>query len=239
MYLYNGKELNTDFGLDMLDYGARWYDPAIGRWHSVDKLADDIMQVDKSVYAYAWNNPTNLTDPDGICPWCLGAIIGGAVDYGLQVAGNLAEGKGLGESLTDVDGKSIVLSAAAGATGAGLLSKAGKVFKTGKKVDQAAKANKLKARAEKLNKIDRSGKDFTKAGKEVVKDQNKLNNAGKMKCETCKTKVKDAQQHTKGKSPPKNEAHVDHKVPKSKSGRGNPDNGQVLCRGCNLKKGSG
>ena len=25
-YLYNGKELNVDIGLDWLDYGARWYD---------------------------------------------------------------------------------------------------------------------------------------------------------------------------------------------------------------------
>jgi hypothetical protein len=25
-YTYNGKELNSDFGLDLHDYGARWYD---------------------------------------------------------------------------------------------------------------------------------------------------------------------------------------------------------------------
>ncbi|MFK8101142.1 MAG: RHS repeat domain-containing protein, partial [Saprospiraceae bacterium] len=33
LYQYNGKELNEDFGLDWNDYGARWYDAAIGRWH--------------------------------------------------------------------------------------------------------------------------------------------------------------------------------------------------------------
>jgi len=43
-------------------------------------------------YQYAWNNPVLLTDPDRRCPWCIGAIVGAAVDYGLQVAGNLAEG---------------------------------------------------------------------------------------------------------------------------------------------------
>jgi len=36
----------------------------------------------------------------------------------------------------------------------------------------------------------------------------------------------------------KNKAHAGHKIPKSKGGRGNPDNGQVLCRDCNTKKGA-
>jgi RHS repeat-associated protein len=31
-YKYNGKELNGDFGLNWMDYGARWYDGSLGRW---------------------------------------------------------------------------------------------------------------------------------------------------------------------------------------------------------------
>lgn len=41
------------------------------------------------------------------------------------------------------------------------------------------------ARAERLNKTDRSGKDFTKAGKEVVREINKDKNGGKNVCEGC------------------------------------------------------
>lgn len=69
-YKYNCKELQDELGLGMYDYGFRNYDPALGRWMNVDPLAEHANQVDKSPYAYAWNNPVNLTDPDGKCPKC-------------------------------------------------------------------------------------------------------------------------------------------------------------------------
>jgi RHS repeat-associated protein len=67
-YLYNGKELIEDNGLQYYDYGARMYDPAIGRWGVVDPLADHKLQFDKSPYAYGWNNPIKYIDPNGMCP---------------------------------------------------------------------------------------------------------------------------------------------------------------------------
>ncbi|EPX56280.1 hypothetical protein D187_007622 [Cystobacter fuscus DSM 2262] len=37
-------------------------------------------------------------------------------------------------------------------------------------------------------------------------------------------------------SPPTNQRERDHVIPKSKGGEGTPENGQVLCRECNLEK---
>jgi RHS repeat-associated protein len=62
-YLYNGKELQEDFGLEWYDYGARFYDPQIGRWHSLDKLSEKYDYC--SPFAYTLNNPVNAIDIDG------------------------------------------------------------------------------------------------------------------------------------------------------------------------------
>jgi RHS repeat-associated protein len=60
---FGGKELSEELGLNTLDFGARNYDPAIGRWMNLDPMAD--RNYTRTPYRYGYNNPIKFVDPDG------------------------------------------------------------------------------------------------------------------------------------------------------------------------------
>ncbi|WP_280648057.1 RHS repeat-associated core domain-containing protein [Dysgonomonas sp. PFB1-18] len=62
-YKYNGKELDQMHRLDWYDYSARYYEPSIGRFTTVDPLAEKYYSW--SPYNYVGNNPIRFVDFKG------------------------------------------------------------------------------------------------------------------------------------------------------------------------------
>jgi RHS repeat-associated protein len=78
-YLFSGKELDDETGLSY--FGYRYYDGRQGQWISADPILDEMLETEKltsenlehgaffapgQIYGYVANDPTNLTDPDGL-----------------------------------------------------------------------------------------------------------------------------------------------------------------------------
>lgn len=63
-YKYNGKELDTKKGLNWYDYGARHYDAVLGRFITVDPMAEKYYPL--SPYTYCGNNPILFIDKSGM-----------------------------------------------------------------------------------------------------------------------------------------------------------------------------
>ena len=64
-YLFNAKEFDEETG--MYYYGARYYEPKLSLWMSVDPSAEEKPWL--TIYCYTRNNPIILVDPDGRDEW--------------------------------------------------------------------------------------------------------------------------------------------------------------------------
>ena len=63
-YKYNGKEWQDELGLNVTAMDFRMYDNALGRFSSIDKMADIMPSL--SPYRFAFNNPVIWSDPSGL-----------------------------------------------------------------------------------------------------------------------------------------------------------------------------
>ena len=86
-YLFNAKEFDEETG--MYYYGARYYDPRLSLWISVDPIAENISSI--SGYSYCFSNPIKLSDQNGeipILPLIIKAGANAAADWFMQTAMN-------------------------------------------------------------------------------------------------------------------------------------------------------
>ena len=88
LYKFQGKEFQTEGGIDLYDFGSRLYDPAVGRWFSPDPQNQY-----NSPYVALGNNPIRFIDPNGevafwddVAVFVIGGIVNVVAD---AAAGNI------------------------------------------------------------------------------------------------------------------------------------------------------
>ena len=87
-YRFLGNELYTSNSLGLYDFSARMYDPALGRFLSVDPMAETCLNM--TPFAYCGNNPIIRVDPEGEIWHIVGGAVVGAV---LEGGSALIQGK--------------------------------------------------------------------------------------------------------------------------------------------------
>ncbi|MDY7076589.1 MAG: RHS repeat-associated core domain-containing protein [Chloroflexota bacterium] len=92
---YTFTRQRKDAYIDMIEMGARWYDPYLGRWASADTIVPDPANPQSlNRYSYSYNNPVLYVDKDGHNP-IIGVmlIVAGVamLDYVVPRISNYAE----------------------------------------------------------------------------------------------------------------------------------------------------
>ena len=113
--LYTGQRQEYEIGLDY--YVARFYDPYLNHFTQPDTIiADPYNPMAWNRYAYANYYSIKYTDPTGYFAWiAVGAIIGAAINYGIQVYDNYESDMSDAEAWIDVSVGDLVGGAIIGA----------------------------------------------------------------------------------------------------------------------------
>jgi len=115
---FTGKERDSESGNDY--FGARYYGSSMGRFLSPDpSMEGAILELPQTwnKYSYEYNRPLYGTDPDGRCPPCIGAIVGGVVEGGFDLGKQLYNNGG---NLSGVSWGEVGANAVGGAVAGGL-----------------------------------------------------------------------------------------------------------------------
>ncbi|MSP13295.1 MAG: hypothetical protein EXR62_10110 [Chloroflexi bacterium] len=131
---FTGQPL--DSSTNLLYYRARYYDPALGRFTQADTIVPQPGNPQSlNRYSYVNNNPLRYNDPSGHCPMCvtaaLGALAGGGIAYGVQVAANISQNGLTVNALTEVNWATVGAGTVAGAVAGGTFFVGAAVLGTG------------------------------------------------------------------------------------------------------------
>jgi|GEM_PF-2395449 len=119
-YKFQGKEWQNESNFGTYDFGARMYDPAVGRWFSTDPQN----QFDSSYLAFA-NNPVTRIDPTGevvpviVAGAILGAFVGASTYAMMSFQTNSWSWKDFGKSVAK---GAIIGAISAGISGSAVLT---------------------------------------------------------------------------------------------------------------------
>ena len=255
-FRYNSKEEQSSLyptavrnAISYIDYGARQYDPVLGRWFAQDPLSEKYYGI--SPYAFCAGNPVKYLDPDG-------EIIGTAIDVASVAIGigsfikNVRSGN-VKEAVGDAVGVAVDVVAAAMPFipgGVGLVRNGAKTAKAINAIDNAADAVKGAekvidagtdaAKAGKYSEVPNprnagTGKKFTQKQKAEILQANMNANGGVLRSDGDGRVLNMPKRNIKGQKADMNQAEVDHVKARSKGGSNKSNNAQVLSKEENLK----